>query len=95
MLKVELACALQQDVLLVSLQLPDGATVKDAIEQSGILDRYPQLSPVSGSTGIFGKLCAEGTLLQEGDRVEIYAPLRADPKQARRNRAVRRDKSVK
>lgn len=94
-MKVELACALQQDVLLVSLQLPDGATVDDAIEQSGILRRYPQLVPVGGSIGIFGKLCSEDTVLQEGDRIEIYRPLRADPKEARRNRASRRDKPVK
>lgn len=94
MLKVELACAVQQEVVIISLQLPEGSTVHDAIRQSGILDRYPQLSPLTGSTGIYGKLCTEDTVLKEGDRVEIYSPLRADPKEARRNRAIRRSKSA-
>lgn len=93
MLKIELACALSQDVLLIPLQLPDGATVGDAIEQSGLHKLHPELFPLAGSIGIFGKLCDEDTLVREGDRIEIYRPLRADPKEARRNRAKHRDKA--
>jgi uncharacterized protein len=94
MLKVQLACAEAEDVMLLTLQVAEGATVKDAVEQSGLRNRCPQLFPVTGSIGIFGKLCTEATLLQDGDRIEIYRPLRADPKEARRSRASRRGKSA-
>jgi len=65
----------------VRLSMPRGATVRDAIEKSGLL-------PLArGRVGIFGKVVEEDTQLTDGDRVEIYRPLAADPKEARRRRA--------
>lgn len=94
MLRIELACAESEDVLLTVVSIAEGATVKEAIELSGLRDRCPQLFPIAGSVGIYGKLCSEDTVLQDGDRIELYRPLRADPKEARRNRAIRRGKSA-
>jgi len=94
MLRVELAWAESEEVLLMEVRIAGGATVKEAIELSGLRDRYPQLFPVAGSVGIYGKLCTEDTVLHDGDRIEFYRPLRADPKEARRNRAIRRGKSA-
>ncbi len=71
MLNIEIACALEQEVVLLSLQLPDSATVQDAIDQSGLVDHYPQLYPLSEGLSIYGKTCAGTTPLREGDRVEI------------------------
>jgi putative ubiquitin-RnfH superfamily antitoxin RatB of RatAB toxin-antitoxin module len=66
---------------IYSLELPEGATVQDALAKAGIVAR---------SAGIFGEQVAPGTRLREGDRVEVYRPLSIDPKEARRRRAVRR-----
>lgn len=92
MLKVELACSLPQDVLLVRLQLPDGATVGDAIDHSDVRNLHPELFTSDVAVGVFGKVCSEDTPVRDGDRIEIYRPLRADPKEARRNRAKNRQR---
>ena len=90
MLKVELACALPEQVWRMTLEVPEGTTVADIIEQSGLSHSHPELFPLTDNIGIFGKLCEQHTLVRDGDRVEIYRPLLADPKEARRNRAKRR-----
>jgi len=90
MLKIELAFSVSShEVELVRLSVNEGTTVGQAIEQSGIRGRYPQLHIGADNTGIFGKLCSDATVLAEGDRIEIYQALRADPKDARRKRAMR------
>lgn len=90
MLKVELACALPDQVWRMTLEVPEGTTVADIIKHSGLPRSHPELFPLTDNIGIFGKLCEQHTLVQNGDRVEIYRPLLADPKEARRNRAKRR-----
>jgi len=80
--------ALPQQAYVLDIQLPRGATVSAAIEASGILDTVPQLRRGPLDVGIFGRICALQDPLQEGDRVEIYRPLEADPKDARRRRAA-------
>jgi uncharacterized protein len=92
MLTVEIACAINQEVILIPVQVPEGTTVMEAIELSGLAKRLPQLFPVTAGLGIYGKACSGSTLLRDGDRVEICRPLKADPKEARRNRAARRTK---
>ena len=87
-LRVEVVYALPEEQLLIALDVEEGTTVRQAIERSGILQRVPGIDPEN--VGIFGRAVPSGTLLRDGDRVEIYRPLIADPKQARRNRAVRR-----
>lgn len=90
MLKVELACALSVQVWRMMLEVPEGSTVADIIERSGLQQSHPELFPLMDNIGIFGKLCQQNTPLRDGDRVEIYRSLLADPKEARRNRAKRR-----
>lgn len=85
-LAVELAYALPQEQVLLRLQLLPGASLRDAIAQSGLLDRYPQLDPATLKAGIFGQLVTLDQPLESGDRVEIYRPLQVDPKVARRAR---------
>ena len=87
MIRVEVVYALREEQVLVALELEEGATVRQAIERSGLLQRFPEIDPVSPKVGIFGRVTADATALQDGDRVEIYRPLVVDPKDARRGRA--------
>ena len=72
---------------LVKLQLPAGSTLQQAIDASGLLQKRPEIDLAVNKLGIFGKLCKPDTVLRERDRVEIYRPLIADPKEVRRKRA--------
>jgi len=87
MIRVEVVYALREDQALVALELEEGATVREAIERSGLLPRFPDIDPERASLGIFGRVTSADTQLKDGDRVEIYRPLLIDPKAARRNRA--------
>ena len=87
-MSVEVVYALPAEQVLVCLRLATHATVAQAIEQSGLLRRYPQISETPLRAGLFGKCVALETGLCDGDRVEIYRPLTVDPKDARRRRAV-------
>ena len=64
----------------LTLEVPDGSTVTEAIEHSGILQRCPQVDLSRQKVGIFGKISKLTTGLSEGDRVEIYRPITVDPK---------------
>ena len=86
-LRVSVAAALPGRQEVIDVEVPDGARVADAIEASGVLERIPELD--GAATGIWSKPCARDALLREGDRVELYRGLIADPKQARRARARR------
>ena len=85
---VEVAYARPDEQIILKVQLPVGATIEKAIEQSGMLTRYPELGTRQGKVGIFGKLKPVSHMLREGDRVEIYRPLIADPKEVRKLRAA-------
>lgn len=71
----------------VALALPTGATVADAISRSGIREQRPTVAIRADRLGVFARKVALDTLLRDGDRVEIYRPLKLDPKEARRRRA--------
>ncbi len=71
------------------LTLPDGATVAEAIAASGIRLEFPALESVRLAAGVWGKKAGLTHKLQARDRVEIYRPLRVDPKVARRERFTR------
>lgn len=71
----------------VELTLPDGVTVADAIAESGIRDAWPGVEIRADRVGIFARKVSLDTMLRDGDRVEIYRPLKIDPKEARRLRA--------
>lgn len=87
MAKVEVAYATVEKQLILIVPFQAELTVEDAIKSSGILEHFPAIDLASNSVGIFSKPCKLDTPLREGDRVEIYRPLIADPKEVRRQRA--------
>lgn len=87
-INVEVTYALPQRQELVSVRLPEGATVRAAVDASGLLQKYPEID-IEGANklGIFAKLAKGDAVLRDRDRVEIYRPLIADPKAVRKKRA--------
>ena len=88
MLDVEVAYALPDRQLIIPVQVPPGTTVLEAVLLSGITDRFADLDPQLCKLGIFGTVVDPGQSLREGTRIEIYRPLRADPKEVRRQLAI-------
>ena len=76
-----------EGALRVDLTLPEGATVADAIEGSGIREAWPSVEIRADRIGIFARKVSPDAILRDGDRVELYRPLTIDPKDARRKRA--------
>jgi putative ubiquitin-RnfH superfamily antitoxin RatB of RatAB toxin-antitoxin module len=68
------------------LEVPNNSTVEQAIQLSGLLSRYPEIDLAKQKVGIFGKLAKLDTIIQEGDRVEIYRQITVDPTQVKRRR---------
>ena len=88
LIKVEVAYALRDKQLIVPLEMDPSATVRQVIERSGILARFPEIDLEFNRVGVFSKPTKLDATLREGDRVEIYRPLIADPKEVRRQRAA-------
>lgn len=86
-INVEVAYALPQVQELVRLKLPQGSTVHQAIEASGLLQKHTDLDLSQVKLGVYGKLTKGDAALRDRDRVEIYRPLIADPKEIRKKRA--------
>lgn len=84
---VEVAYAGPQGQFLLRVELPEGATTGDAIRASGIASRLPGVEIGERNVGIWSRVCGLSAALRDGDRVEIYRPLVADPKDTRRKRA--------
>jgi putative ubiquitin-RnfH superfamily antitoxin RatB of RatAB toxin-antitoxin module len=84
---VEVVYALPEQQLLLQARLAEGATVEDAIRASGMLDVFPEIDLGKDKVGIFSKLVKLDEKVRDKDRVEIYRPLIADPKEVRRKRA--------
>jgi putative ubiquitin-RnfH superfamily antitoxin RatB of RatAB toxin-antitoxin module len=63
----------------LKLDVPDGSTARDAIERSGLLNQFPEIDLDENKVGIFGRFITLETPLNDGDRVEIYRPITADP----------------
>jgi len=89
LLRVEVVYALPDQQVMTLLEMEEGASVREAIESSGILRQFPEIELVQGRVGIFGKPVDPNSLLRDGDRVEIYRSLEADPKETRRRRVKR------
>jgi hypothetical protein len=85
---VEVAYALPQQQVIIPVKVAEGATAEQAVKASGILKKFPEIDLAQNKLGIFGKLTKNDTVLRERDRVEIYRPLIADPKEVRRQRAA-------
>jgi len=88
MIHVEVLYALPQRQDLIRLKLPAGSTLLQAVEASGLLKKYPEIDLGKNKLGVFARLCKAETTLRDQDRVEIYRPLLADPKEIRRQRAA-------
>ncbi len=86
-LAVEVVYALPRKAWSIALELPEGATVADALAAADLPGRVPGAVVDAESLAIFGRAVTPGTRLRGGDRVEVLRPLQVDPKQARRQRA--------
>jgi putative ubiquitin-RnfH superfamily antitoxin RatB of RatAB toxin-antitoxin module len=88
-IKVEVAYALPHKQVLLEVDVPAGCTVVEAAMLSGVTDKFEGIDLDNAKFGIFGQVVASKQVLREGDRVEIYRPLVADPKDVRKARAER------
>ncbi|MEW5966180.1 MAG: RnfH family protein [Pseudomonadota bacterium] len=86
-IRVEVVYALPAEQPILYVNLAEGATVEDAIRASGVLDAHPDIDLAKNKVGIFSKLVKLDEKVRDRDRVEIYRPLIADPKEVRRKRA--------
>jgi len=86
-IQVEVAYARPEEQVILTLEVAPGTTAGEAIERSGILQRFPEIDLTRQKIGIFGRLASPDTELRARDRVEIYRPLIADPKEVRKARA--------
>jgi hypothetical protein len=86
--RVEVAYALPERQVILSTEVEAGATLRQAIERSGILEKFPEIDLAQAKVGVFGKLSKLDHELHPRDRVEIYRPLIADPKEVRKQRAA-------
>lgn len=84
---VEVAYARPDEQKIFEVVLPSGATIEDAVRQSGVLEHFNEIDFDALDVGIFGKAKKRSDTLRNGDRVEIYRPLIADPKEVRRRLA--------
>ena len=89
-LTVQVCYALLEQRFLEEFHVQPGTTIAKAIDASGVLKHFPLIDLSQQRVGIFGKLKTMDTVLREGDRIEIYRPLQADPKETRRRRAAHR-----
>jgi uncharacterized protein len=86
-IQIEVVYALPERQEVVPLKLDAGTSLQQAIEASGLMQKYPEIDLTKGKFGIYSKLARIDTVLRERDRVEIYRPLIADPKEVRKQRA--------
>jgi len=95
-IKIEVVYALPDQQVAVRLDVPEGTTVAEAVMLSQLLEKFPDIKlDGQNKLGIFGRLTKPDTALRPGDRVEIYRPLLADPKEVRKRRAAEGKKMKK
>jgi len=92
-IQVEVVLAMPERQELIALEVSSGSTLADAIAQSGVTEMFEGFELDTAKVGIFGLKASPDQVLREGDRVEIYRPLIADPKESRRQRAVKQAKA--
>jgi len=86
-INIEVVYALPGEQTLLKRSVPAGSTVAEALQASGVLAKHPEIDMDKNKLGIFGKLTKADAVLRDKDRIEIYRPLIADPKEVRRKRA--------
>lgn len=91
MVEIEVVYAAEDRQVLLAVTVPSGTSLRAAVQASGIAAQFPELTLADCPLGIFGKVVADAEVraVQPGDRIEIYRPLLADPKEVRRLRAVK------
>lgn len=89
-INIEIIYPLPDEQKLLTLAVKSGSTIEQAIHKSGILELYPEIDLNENKVGIFSKASPLETELREGDRIEIYRPLIADPKEVRRQKALKK-----
>jgi len=89
--RVQICYARPDRQFLLDCAVAPGTTILQAIHASGIVQQAPEIDVSTMRVGIYGKLKPLDTVLREHDRIEIYRPLIADPKETRRRRAAHRD----
>ncbi len=87
-MQIGVAYSEQAQQIWLTIEVPDEATVKDAIERSGILRMFPHIDLATQKVGIFGKIVKAEAPLRPGDRVEIYRPITCDPQTVPRRDGV-------
>ncbi|WP_026377179.1 RnfH family protein [Aestuariibacter salexigens] len=85
--QIEVAYALPDKYALIELSVHSGVSVEAAIQESGILSRFPEIDLTENKVGIWNRTCKLSDAVSDGDRIEIYRPLIADPKEVRKRRA--------
>ena len=88
-IQIEVAYATPAKQKIVECRVEPGTSPRDAVRLSGIDRHFPEIDLDNSDLGVFGKTVADDYELQDGDRIEIYRPLIADPKEIRRQRAAR------
>ena len=86
-INIEVVYALPHEQTLLKVRVPQNSTIAEAIRISGILEKYPDIDLSKSKLGIYSKLSKADAILRDKDRIEIYRPLIADPKEIRRQRA--------
>ncbi len=87
-MNVEVCYALRDKQEVVRVRLPEGSTLQQGLEASGLLGKYPEIDIKKNKFGIWNKLSKPDAVLRDKDRIEIYRPLLADPKEVRKQRAA-------
>lgn len=91
-MQVEVAYARPDKQQIVQVTVPEGTVALEVVRVSGITDIFPEINPDEIDMGVFGKVIKDPASyeLHDGDRLELYRPLKIDPKQARLNRAKKK-----
>ena len=92
---IQLCYALPDKAVVIDLDIEVGCTLEEVIGKSGVLAQFPEIDLTQNKIGIYGKLKSLDTVARDGDRIEIYRPLQADPMESRRRRAQHKTRSSK
>ena len=90
LIEIEVAYAKPEEQAVIAIKVRQGTTLMHAVEASGLLVRFPEIIHTDLRLGVFGVVCKPEQVVKQGDRVEIYRALIHDPKEARRQRALKK-----
>ncbi|WP_166371878.1 RnfH family protein [Psychromonas sp. SA13A] len=95
LIDIEVVYGIPNKQVLLSLKVPEGTTIENCIKLSGIVKHFPEIVPSEAVVGIFSKPDKLDNTVKQGDRIEIYRPLTADPKEMRKLRAEKAKQAKK